>query len=252
MRARKATLAREDTDDLAEQTAALPRPRKSAHREQDNGEEEPAARAKLRRSTPREDDESDEEEAAPPKRRKPRKKPKKRPSRLPLILGLVLGGAGLLVGTVVVLVLVFRTGQKKVAPVVAVNTPAPAKAAAPAVENKTEPPAQEQHARIPTPERTLPPASQASPRNDPDESAAGRQVFVRFNCGRCHAVAAGGRGRGPNLSRVGANPMHTVEWLMDHVRSPQSHNPDSNMPAFAGKIGEKDLRALADFLASLK
>jgi cbb3-type cytochrome oxidase cytochrome c subunit len=80
---------------------------------------------------------------------------------------------------------------------------------------------------------------------------------------RCHASGGGemggggrgrgGRGRGPDLSRVGANPSHTVDWFMKFVRNPQSIKPDSRMPAFEeAKINEEDLRALAQYLASLK
>jgi cytochrome c oxidase subunit 2 len=87
--------------------------------------------------------------------------------------------------------------------------------------------------------------------------AAGQSVFQANNCGRCHGVGGGfggGRrgGRGPDLSRVGANPSHTVQWLVEQIRDPQSHKPDSRMPAYADKIGEEDLRALATYLASLK
>jgi cbb3-type cytochrome oxidase cytochrome c subunit len=76
---------------------------------------------------------------------------------------------------------------------------------------------------------------------------------------RCHAVGAaggtaggGGRGRmrGPNLGTVGA--AHTVDWLMTHVRNPRAHTPDSSMPAYEAKIPPQDLRALAEYLASLK
>ena len=39
---------------------------------------------------------------------------------------------------------------------------------------------------------------------------------------------------------------------MQHIRDPKSHTPDSRMPPFEGKIEEDDLRALAEYLASLK
>jgi cytochrome c553 len=65
----------------------------------------------------------------------------------------------------------------------------------------------------------------------------------------------GGRrmgGRGPDLGMVGKDPEHTVAWLMEHIRNPKVHKPDSRMPAFEGKIKDDDLRALAEYLASLK
>jgi len=51
---------------------------------------------------------------------------------------------------------------------------------------------------------------------------------------------------------VGKDPAHTVEWFMEHVRNPETHKPDSLMPKFGDKINDKDLRALAEYLASLK
>lgn len=57
---------------------------------------------------------------------------------------------------------------------------------------------------------------------------------------------------GPDLSRVGAEPGRTAEWIIEHIKHPQSHNPGSRMPAFAGKINDSDLKALGDYLASLK
>ena len=59
--------------------------------------------------------------------------------------------------------------------------------------------------------------------------------------------------RPPDLSKVGADPEHTVEWLMAHVRNPKTHKPESTMPPYdENKINDNDLRALAEFLASLK
>jgi mono/diheme cytochrome c family protein len=39
---------------------------------------------------------------------------------------------------------------------------------------------------------------------------------------------------------------------MAFVREPTSKKPRSRMPGFDGKIAEADLRALAEYLASLK
>jgi cytochrome c oxidase subunit II len=89
--------------------------------------------------------------------------------------------------------------------------------------------------------------------------AVGQGVFQANNCSRCHSVGDGagggmrGRGpRGPDLSRVGAKPSRTVQWLEEQIRDPQSHRPDSRMPGYAGKISEDDIHALAVYLASLK
>jgi cbb3-type cytochrome oxidase cytochrome c subunit len=62
----------------------------------------------------------------------------------------------------------------------------------------------------------------------------------------------GGGRRGPNLAKVGADPVHTREWLMVYIRDPKSKKPDSRMPPFGNQINDDDLGALADYLASLK
>jgi cytochrome c2 len=59
-------------------------------------------------------------------------------------------------------------------------------------------------------------------------------------------------GRGPDLGKVGQNPDHTVEWLMKYVRNPKSVKPESRMPSFEARIKDDDLRALGEYLASLK
>ena len=117
--------------------------------------------------------------------------------------------------------------------------------------------------------------------------AAGKRVFAANDCRRCHSIGGGspgggpmmaggprgpggpggspgpggpggpgggkmGRGRGPDLAHVGDDPTHTVEWLMQHVRDPKAHKPESRMPVFEGKINDADLRALGEYLASLK
>jgi cbb3-type cytochrome oxidase cytochrome c subunit len=58
--------------------------------------------------------------------------------------------------------------------------------------------------------------------------------------------------KGPDLARVGADPSHTRQWLMDTIRDPQAQDRRARMPRFEGKLSEGDLLALADYLASLK
>jgi mono/diheme cytochrome c family protein len=93
--------------------------------------------------------------------------------------------------------------------------------------------------------------------SDPMKFAAGKKVYDSLDCARCHAIggSAGGgfkKSRGPNLSRVGADPVHTVEWLSEQIRDPHSHRPNSRMPDYEGKVSRDDLRSLAEYLASLK
>lgn len=83
-------------------------------------------------------------------------------------------------------------------------------------------------------------------------ATGGQAVYVAQGCPRCHVINGQGGRMGPDLSRVGAEPGHTAEWIIEHVKNPQSHNPGSRMPAFAGKISDSDLKALGDYLASLK
>jgi cytochrome c553 len=59
------------------------------------------------------------------------------------------------------------------------------------------------------------------------------------------------KAKGPDLGKVGQDPTHTVEWLMEYVRNPKSKKADAKMPAQT-KINDQDLRAVAEYLASLK
>jgi mono/diheme cytochrome c family protein len=250
-----------EPDETVSPSPAPVRARKTtpAPEEDDGPEERAVTRPRLRRPAPENDDDLDEDKLARPKRRKLRKKPKARASKTPLVLGLILSGAALVIGAVIVFAMV-RTRQNRTA-TVAVNTPAQAKPTAPASEPSGADaprlaPAQEPQTGEPAQEPTPQPSVQVpAVDTNSEQVAAGRQVFQKLNCARCHTVAgagSGGRRRGPDLSRVGANPVHTVDWLMEHVRNPQSHNPDSNMPAFAGRISENDLRALANYLSNLR
>src|SRR5688572_1176279 len=82
--------------------------------------------------------------------------------------------------------------------------------------------------------------------------AAGQAVFAANGCAKCHAVAGQGGGKAPDLTRVGAEPGHTPQWLVEHVRNPRAHNPSSRMPGFEGKISDRDVLALGTYLSSLK
>jgi len=220
-----------------------------------------AAKVKgARKAAPRPDDGQDEETEAPPKPRKRRKKAKEPTSNAPLVWGLVIGGAvTLIVG--VILAVIFRPGEKK-AEGVAVSDPARRAATEPGASGsapvalRPEPRGRGPGAE-PGPAAQQPvagPSGQASAAAGPDLIAAGQSVYQANNCARCHASGgrgAGGRGpRGPDLSRAGAD--HTVDWLVEQIREPRSHKPDSRMPSYGDKISEDDLRALASYLASLK
>jgi cytochrome c1 len=61
-----------------------------------------------------------------------------------------------------------------------------------------------------------------------------------------------GMTRGPDLGKVGKEPGHTADWFAEHIRNPKAHKSDSKMPPFDGKIKGDELRALSEYLASLK
>jgi mono/diheme cytochrome c family protein len=94
-------------------------------------------------------------------------------------------------------------------------------------------------------------------KSDPGEG--GPKVTYENHCAKCHARSGepGGPGiggsRGPDLSKVGANPAHTAEWLADYIRDPKSKRPDAKlMPAFGGKLTEAQIKELAEWLAAKK
>lgn len=62
----------------------------------------------------------------------------------------------------------------------------------------------------------------------------------------------GGGDATPVTNASQSQSTHTVEWLIAHIRNPKSHKPESRMPAFDGKISQEDLKALAEYLASLQ
>jgi len=94
--------------------------------------------------------------------------------------------------------------------------------------------------------------NEGSAPSDANSVAAGKAVFDANNCAKCHSIAGQGNPRGRDLTHVGADPNHTAQWLIEHVKNPRAHNPNSRMPAFEGKISEQDLAALGAYLASLK
>ncbi|HZO87345.1 MAG TPA: cytochrome c [Chthonomonadaceae bacterium] len=95
-------------------------------------------------------------------------------------------------------------------------------------------------------------APASAPTGSTDLVSAGKAVYDANGCARCHAIGGAGGRMGPDLSKVGAEPTHTPEWLVQHVKNPKSQNPASRMPPFEGKISDKDLLALGAYLASLK
>jgi mono/diheme cytochrome c family protein len=102
--------------------------------------------------------------------------------------------------------------------------------------------------------------SNSSPALAPTTQTASARPLFENNCAKCHTIPGsappadgkGGRGKGPDLTRVGADSTHTVDWIAEHIRNPKTHKPDSRMPSFDGKLQPADIRALAEMLAAMK
>lgn len=92
----------------------------------------------------------------------------------------------------------------------------------------------------------------------PAAAASGGSSVFDQNCAKCHALGGGdsgggrGKGKGPDLGAVGADPTHTAAWIAEHIRNPKAHKPQSRMPAFDGKLNDDEIRKLADDLAARK
>jgi mono/diheme cytochrome c family protein len=91
-----------------------------------------------------------------------------------------------------------------------------------------------------------------------DPSEGGPKVTFDRHCASCHAQAgepggpSRGSSKGPDLSKIGAAPGHTAEWLADFIRDPKSKRADAKMPGFGGKLTDAQLKELADWLAAKK
>jgi mono/diheme cytochrome c family protein len=170
-----------------------------------------------KRAAPLLDEDEDEEQARPAVRKKPRKAQKKPRSPLPWLIG---GAVVLLVGVGVALAIVFWPSKN--------NEPV---ASSGAPQNGPGTPA---------------------PKQDNQPVATGRRVFDANGCARCHQTGSMGRGRGPNLAKVGADPSHTVEWFTAFIRNPRSVRPNARMQGFEGRIKPDDLQQLAEYLTTLK
>ena len=82
-----------------------------------------------------------------------------------------------------------------------------------------------------------------------EQSQQGAQIMVREKCFECHSLAGNGGGVGPDLTRVGSR--RTREYIIQQIKEPQSHKPDSAMPSFK-HLSEQDLNAVADYLSTRK
>jgi nitric oxide reductase subunit C len=82
------------------------------------------------------------------------------------------------------------------------------------------------------------------------EMSRGQQVYQAQGCSACHSINGIGGTSGPDLTRVGSNGKD-AEWHVKHLKDPRSVVPASAMPPYDG-VPEADLKALADYLVTLK
>ena len=80
--------------------------------------------------------------------------------------------------------------------------------------------------------------------------SAGATVFTREKCNECHTIKGKGGAVGPNLTLVGNR--RSREYIVQQIKEPSSHNPNTAMPSFKERLSEQDVNALADYLSNLK
>jgi mono/diheme cytochrome c family protein len=77
----------------------------------------------------------------------------------------------------------------------------------------------------------------------------GAKLFWNNRCKECHTIDGKGGSSGPNLTNVGGK--RTREYIVQQIKDPKSHNPNSDMPSFRNALSEQDINALADYLSGL-
>jgi cytochrome c oxidase subunit 2 len=104
-------------------------------------------------------------------------------------------------------------------------------------------------------------AAQRQPAAEPasDIQRRGRDVFLSTTCVQCHAIRGtlAGGAYGPDLTHVGSRATiaagalpNTAENLQRWIRNPHQFKPGNKMPPH--DLNDTDLRAVADYLRSLK
>jgi mono/diheme cytochrome c family protein len=81
-------------------------------------------------------------------------------------------------------------------------------------------------------------------------SSKGAEVFRREKCMDCHTLKGEGGAVGPNLTRVGSK--RSRDYIIQQIKDPKTHNPNTEMPSYGSRIPEQDINALADYLSGLK
>lgn len=115
--------------------------------------------------------------------------------------------------------------------------PPPSSKPAAAAETATKP---EQGAK---PEAAAKPAEPAT--------GEGKALFASQGCAACHTINGAGGSAGPDLSAEGSGK-RSADWVSAQIRDPKSHNPRSIMPSFSTRLSADQIKALTDYLLSLK
>jgi cytochrome c oxidase subunit 2 len=103
----------------------------------------------------------------------------------------------------------------------------------------------------PTPDNTTPGPG------GPGFAKSGNDVFDQ-HCAKCHSFGepppGGSKGKrgGPSLSKVGADPAHSADWIAAYIKDPHAQKPGSKMPKFEGKLDAEQIKSVAEFLAAKK
>ena len=58
----------------------------------------------------------------------------------------------------------------------------------------------------------------------------GGEIYAREGCGKCHNFKGHGGALAPDLTSV--TQRRSTIWIMNQIKNPKSHNPDSRMPVF--------------------
>jgi ubiquinol-cytochrome c reductase cytochrome b subunit len=85
---------------------------------------------------------------------------------------------------------------------------------------------------------------------DPALVKKGQALFAQNGCAGCHKVAGQGAAVGPPLDGEGARHPD-INWQIQHLKDPASVTRGSTMPPYK-QLSNSDLKALAEFLLSLK
>jgi len=71
-------------------------------------------------------------------------------------------------------------------------------------------------------------------------------------CVACHTLDGDGGTEGPDLTHAARKPGHDAAWLVRWISDPAAVDPNAEMPAFAGKLSDVQIHAIAAYLAQRK